>query len=295
MAVQGKVREAKEYKKSTGFFEAEVLCINPDREELEKLLGVTLEKDPEYLGTKEEEVELADGSKKTISIKKLDVVFWLRDVKTDAKRSVKFFLRDTPKLNRDKTKKQYINTIGTCSWVAKPEELPEWFTTREYRVANQGEENMYNFISKWLGKLDFKDPGSTLTFDWEKLMRGNVRELRDQINSEYSSTITCLCIITTVEKDGEKKDYEQVYNSDFLPGYVMKDIRLKLIDNVWIDKAKAVERKKRSPLQRFVVQAMDSEHGIKDYFTLGELQEYDPTKNVVAADVSHIREDDASY
>ena len=39
MAVQGKVREPKEWKKSTGFFEAEVLCINPDREKLESLLG----------------------------------------------------------------------------------------------------------------------------------------------------------------------------------------------------------------------------------------------------------------
>lgn len=295
MAVQGKVREQKEWKKSTGFFEAEVLCVNPDREKLESILGVTLEKDPEYLGTKEEEVELADGSKKTISITKLDLVFWLRDVKTDAKKSVKFFLRDIPKLNKDKTKKQYINNIGTLSWADKPENLPDWFKERDYTVAHQGEENMYNFVTKWLGKVDFKDPDSTIAFDWAKLMKGNVRELSEQINGEYVSTVTCLSIISTVEKDGEKKEYEQVYNGNFLPGYVIKDIRMKNMDSVFIEKAKATEKKKRSSLQRFVLEVMDQEYGIKEYFVLGELRDYDSTQNVAAGTAAHIRDDDASY
>jgi hypothetical protein len=299
MAVSGKVREQKEWKKSTGFFEGEVLCINPDREKLEQLLGVTLEKDPEYLGTKTEEVELPDGSKKNQTYTKLDVVIWLRDVKTDAKRSVKFFLKDLPKLNKEKTKTQYINSIGVVSWADKPENLPEWFTAREYRPAHQGEEDLYNFITSWLAKVDFKDAESLISFDWAKLMKGNTKEIAENMNGPYAGTVVCLCLISTTEKevDGvkEKKEYEQVYNRDFLPGYIMKDVRLRTINDDFIAKAKATEKKKKSRLQKFVLQVTDKEWGIKDYFTLGELKEYDPKDNVAASSTAHINEGDATY
>lgn len=294
-SVAGKVREQKEWKKSTGFFEAEVLCINPDREKLESLLGVTLEKDPEYLGTKEEEIELEDGSKKTISYKKLDVVVWLRDIKTDNKKSVKFYLKDIPKINKEKTKKQYINSIGVLSWADKVENLPDWFSAREYRPAHQGEEELYQFVTNWLSKVDFKDAESVISFDWDKLMKGNVREIAENINGTYSENVVCLSLISTTEKDGEKKEYEQVYNRSFLPGYIMKEIRLKVIDTLFITRAKATEKNKRSKLQKFVLQVTDSEYGIKEYFTLGELKEYDPTDNVAAGDTSHIKDNDASY
>lgn len=296
MSVTGKVREQKEWKKSTGFFETEVLCINPDREKLEQLLGVTLEKDPEYLGTGEEEVELADGSKKKIPYTKLDLVFWLRDVKSDAKRSVRFYLRDLPKVNQGKTKTQYINNIGTLSWADVPDNLPEWFKERPFRVAHQGEEDLYAFVSCWLGKVDFKDPEASLDFDWVKLMKGNVKELTEQINSDYSSTVVCLSIITSSDKSGEKKEYEQIYNREFLPGYIIKDIRLKnLPDDVFIERATATEKKKRSRLQRFILSVKDAEYGIKDYFTLGELKEYDPADNIVATDTTHIKDGNISY
>ncbi len=74
----------------------------------------------------------------------------------------------------------------------------------------------------------------------------------------------------------------------------MKQVRLKKVDADFITKAKATERKKRSLLQRFVLGVKDSQFGIKDYFTLGELEEYDPAKNPVAGD-KVLAEDDTSY
>ena len=296
MSVTGKVREVKEWKKSTGFFEAEVLCFNPDREKLEQLLGVTLDKDPEYLGQASEEVELADGSKKTIPYTRLDIVVWVKDVKTDAKRSIRFYLRDLPKIKQDKTKAQYINNIGTLSWADKDENLPDWFKQRPFRKAHQGEENLYAFVTNWLGKVDFKDPDASLDFDWSRLMKGNVTELNQQINSDYAQTITCLCLISVNDKSGEKKEYEQVYNEGFMPGYCMKEVRLKtLSDDEYVKKAIATEKKKRSKLQRFMIDIFEPEHGIKDYFTTGELKEYDPKDNIVATDTTHIKEGNISY
>jgi hypothetical protein len=294
MAVSGKVREPQDWKKSTGFFEAEVLCINPDREKLEKILNTSLDKDPEYLSSEEE--EQANGMKKLIT--KLSVVFWVKDVKSNEVKSVRFFLKDAEKINRDKTKKQYINSIGSLSWADSPENLPDWFKVRAFRVAHDGEEELYNFIVNWLGKVDYKDTESSISFDWSKLMKGNVKELSEQINGEYCTTVVCLKVIRSVVKDEETKEYEQIYNRDFLPGYIMREIRLqgdKLGTDAYIERAKATEKKKRSKLQRFMLQATDSEHGIKDYFYRGESKEYDPADNVAVGDTTHIKDGDASY
>lgn len=300
--VQGKVREQKEYIKKTGFFEGEVVAINPDREKLESLLGVDLEKDPEYLGSKEVEVKMKNeaGEEEVIKkeVTKCDVVIWVRDVETDEKRSIRFYLQNIPKINKDKNKKQFINNLGTLSWADKKENLEAWFTKRgedTYRQAFQGEDELYRFLTVWLGKMDFKDANSLLSFDWNKFMKGNVKELIEQIGGVYSQTVVCLNLISVYEKDGETKEAEQVYNRDFLPGYIMKEIKMKNIDSIFLSKAQATEKKKRSKLQKFVIGVKDEEWGIKDYYTLGVLKEYDSADNVVTSDISHIKDGDTTF
>lgn len=284
MPVGGKVREAREYKKSTGFFEAEVVAVNPDREALSALLGTELEKDPEYLS------ENPEDHKKTLMLR-----FWLRDVKSKEIKNVAFFLKDKVSMNRDKTKTEYLNNIGALSWAATESDLQAWFTARSYRPAHEGEKNLYAFMTAWLNKLDWKDAEATLSFTWDQLMRGNVREIRDCIGSPYGETVVCLSTIKTVTKDGDTKEYENIYNQDFMPGYLMREIRLKQLNTAFIEKAKATERKKRNKLQKFVLQVVDSEHGIKDFYTLAEATEYDPTQNVASGTATHINNDDTSY
>jgi hypothetical protein len=58
---------------------------------------------------------------------------------------VSFFLEDKERQNKDETKKQYINSVGNCSWAADPNDLPDWFKARDYRVAKIGEEELYEF------------------------------------------------------------------------------------------------------------------------------------------------------
>ena len=282
MSIKGKAREQKEFVKKTGFFEGEVIAINPDREKLEKILSTTLEKDPEYLGKDE------NGKAK------VNIVAWIKDLKTGELRNIRFFLKDVERENKDKTKKQYINDVGMTTWADDPKNLADWFTSRSYRVAHEGEEELYNFAVTWLNKLDTRDAETVLAFDWSKLIKGNVKEIADQINGEYSGTMCCLVTMRTADKDGQPMEYEQVYNKEFLPGYAMKQIRLRKIDESFIEGARSTERNKRSKLQKFVLNVTDPSYGIKDYFTLGELVPYDASKNITAGS-SPIAEEDASY
>lgn len=289
-AVQGPKRELKEFNKKTGFFEAQVVCFNPDRETLEKMLGVEIEKDPEYLST--------DDKGNT----KLNIVVWLKDVKTGDLHNVRFFLKDvirenTVKDGEDKPKKkQYINDVGLATWADKEVNLPDWFKDRDYRLAHEGEEELYNFASNWLSEVDLRKPEAKLSFDWKKLMKGSVREIAEQSGGGYDKNIVCLSVVRTVSKDGEIKEYGQVYNREFLPEFVMKQIRMRtLSDEEFLDTALNTDKKKRSRFQKFFINVKDPKFGCKDYYTLRELEDYDPTKNVAASDKTSISEGDTSY
>lgn len=289
-AVQGPKRELKEFTKKTGFFEGQVVCFNPDREALEKLLGTQIEKDPEYLSTDE------DGNTK------LRVSVWIKNVDGGEMRNVNFFLRNVVRENsvkegENKTKKtQFINEVGTTTWADEEDNLPDWFKERPYRPAREGEEEFYNFMTNWLSELDLRKPDARLSFDWKKLMKGNLKEVSEQIQGEYAKNIVCLVCIRAVTKDGEVKEYEQIYNRGFLPGFVMKQIRSRTIsDAELIENARLTDKKKRSMLQKFVLNITDSKFGIKDHYTLRELQDYDPSKNVAASDKTNIPDNDTSY
>lgn len=291
MAVQGSVREPMESSKDVGFFQGKVVAVNPDREKLEELLGIKLEKDPEYLGEDDE------------GITKFTVSFWLQDTDSKKYKNVKFFLKDAPRVTgptekdpEKKKKKQYINDVGITTWADKEENLQEWFTKRDYRVAYIGEEELYKFLRDWLGRLDTSKPKNTLSLDFKKLMRGNVREITEQMGGDYEVPVTCLSVIQTVEKDGEKVEYEKIYNREFLPGYCIKDIKLKKLDKAFIENAQKLEGKKRNRLQKFVLSVTDPEFGCRDYFILGPLEQYDPTKNTASpANDATIVADDTSY
>ena len=274
-----------EYKKSVGLFEAKVIAINPDIEEYKEVLGMELKEDSkavDYLGKSQ------DGN----TTLRLDV--WLEEVKNSEKFKVTFFLENKEKENKDQTKKQYINSIGSCSWAADPNDLPEWFAKRDYRVAFVGEEDLYNFLRTWLGNLDYRDAETTLELDWKKMMKGNVKDLKEQIDGEWCTNIVALATIKTVIKDEETREYQGVYNRAFLPAYAIKSFRL-----VDFNKSDVIDglRKKKSkdlkPHERFVL-TVTGEYGCKDFFILKDLKEYNADDNLVASDKA-ISEDGADY
>jgi hypothetical protein len=273
------------FSKKVGLFEAKVIAINPTIEEFKDKLGIELKEDSkaiEYLGMSQ------DGNKTV----RIDV--WLEEVKNKDKFKVAFFLENKERENKDGTKKQYINTVGSCSWADDENNLPKWFTDREVRVAYVGEEDLYNFMRTWLGDLDYRDAETTLQLDWSKLMKGNVKDLRDQINGEWCTNIVALATVKTVEKDGELKEYQGVYNKAFLPAYTLKQFRL--IDFSSSNTLKQLREKKSKdlkPHERFVLN-ITGEYGCKEFYTFKDIADYNADDNLVASD-KVLEEDDSDF
>lgn len=274
-----------DFKKSVGLFEAKVIAVNPDIEEYKEVLGMELKEDSkaiEYLGKSQ------DGN---ITLR-IDV--WLEDVKSSDKFKATFFLEDKEKENKDQTKKQYINAVGICSWADDPNNLPKWFSGREYRVAYVGEEEFYGFMRTWLGDLDYRDAETTLQLDWNKLMRGNVRDVKSQIDGEWCTNVVALATIKTVVKDDESKEYQSIYTKGFLPAYSIKQFRLVDYTNDRIlSGLRGRASKDLKPHERFVIN-VTGEYGCRDYFKLKDLEEYNSGDNLVASDKT-ISEDGADY
>ena len=272
--------------KKVGLFEANVIAINPTNEEYKDVLGIELGEDSKatnYLG------ETKDGN----TYLRVDV--WLQEVKKKENFKVSFFLEDRERENRDQTKKQYINSVGMTSWADDENNLFDWFKeNREYRVAFIGEEDLYDFLRTWLGQLDYRHADTTLTLDWPKLMRGNVKDLKDQVDGEWCNTIVAMATVVTKERDGETVEYQGVYNKAFLSGYTMRQFRLvDYTDAKIVNQLKARKPRELRPHERFVVK-VTGEYGCKDYYQLKEVEDYNPENNLVASD-NYISEDGDDY
>jgi hypothetical protein len=276
-----------EFTKKVGLFEANVIAINPTLEQFKSVLGMEIKEDSKA-------VEYLSESKDGNTVLRVD--FWLEDVKNaENKFKVSFFLEDKERSNKDGSKQQYINNVGTCSWAADVNDLPEWFSNRDYRVANIGEEDLYNFMRTWLGELDYRVATTTLQLEWKKLMKGNVKDLKDQINGEWCSSIVAMATVITKEKEGEIKEYQGIYNKAFLSGYSLKNFRLVDYSNKQV--LKGLEGKKSKdlkPHERFVIN-LNGEYGCKDYFIFKDLEEYNPGDNLVSSDAAMSSEDDGDY
>jgi hypothetical protein len=272
------------FAKKVGIFEAKVIAINPTIEQYKSILGMELKDDSkaaEYLNER-------DGN--TV----LRVDFWLEDVKNGDKFKVNFFLENKERTNKDETKHQYINNVGSCSWASDVDDLPEWFSARDYRVAYVGEEDFYNFVRTWLCELDYRSDDTTLQIDWKKLMKGNVRDLKDQIDGDYCGNVGALATIITKEKDGEVKEYQGIYNKSFVPAYALKNFKLVDYSNSKVIEGLASKKSKDlKPHERFVLN-VTGEYGCKDYYTFKEITDYNPDDNLVSSDAA-ISEEDSDY
>jgi hypothetical protein len=282
---QSPVFEDKEFAKKVGLFEAKVIAVNPTTEEYADVLGRQLKEDSkatEYLGTSK------DGNAR------LRLDFWLEEVKSKEKFKLTFFIENKEKENKDQTKKQYINNIGRCTWADSPNNLPTWFQERENRVSFVGEEDLYNFLRSWLSNIDFSSKKSTLQVEFNKLIKGNVKELKEQINGEWATNIVALATINTKETDDGVKEFQNIYNKAFLPPYSIKAFRLLDYNAAGtISGLRQKASKDLKPHERFVLNVV-GEYGCKDFFTFKELKEYSSEDNLVASD-KVIAEDDSDF
>jgi len=300
MAIGGNARA--EFPKKVGLFEGKVLAINPNREQYESLTGFTVDEESkqfDYLG------EDKDTGVPTIRLN-----FLVEDVVSKQLFPINFFLKKKVRENKDKTKLQFINSVGLCTWAVCAEDVQPSFTKfeRTFREAYEGEEELFKFLRSWLSNINFFDAKADLTIDMNKDFNGNVRELTDQIKGSNATTVLCMATIRTVAKDGEDdKEFQNVYNRDFLPGNRIKNFRLTKYTEEYIlgliekkkankthnDGVKASGEGKAKYLkdyEEYALTASDSEHGIKDFYSFDMLKVYDASENPVASDNAFVSE-----
>ena len=125
-------------------------------------------------------------------------------------------------------------------------------------------------------------------------MKGNAKDLKDQIDGEWSTHVVALATAKTVIKDEETKEYQGVYNKAFLPAYSIKQFRLIDFSNPEIVSGlRSKKSKDLKPHERFVLN-VTGEYGCKDFYVLKDIKDYNPEDNFAASDKA-IADDDSSY
>ncbi len=264
----------------SGLFEGKVVMVNPTGKQLREWRGWEEKEDskePEYLGE--------DKDKNT----RITIEFCVEDVMDSSKKfSLRFNITDKKVTSEKSGKNQYVSATGMSSWVVDTKDLPEWFTTFknknkevvaecDYRKAYQGEANLYEFFRSWL-KVDWFSPTTSVLLDMKKLFRGNVDEIRSLITAEGDENLTqSVVMLATVyiKDEEEKKMYQNITTQAFMPGWKMKVARVCMSTNSW-DGDKVTKR--------FKDQITDSEHGVKEAYVWGLLEEFDEEKCFQASD-----------
>lgn len=310
MAVKGRQKEQKEFtnKQFVGFTSVKVVAVNPNREELNKILGKEDTPDDKpitYLGTDQEGND------------RMRMLFVLRDDKNDHTFFHSFNLTNKVRKNKEGDKCQIVNSTCSTSWapfikaldkkgkVILDEDGKETYTTnvdesliqswfanftnkekevlgpKKWRPALSGEEELVTLLRSWLGRLDYMDIETEVFVDTAKLFKENFKELRELISLDEEGNFTAggldtefvvLLGVRTDEEDATKK-YQQVWSKAFLPAGFIKYINNGM--KFPTDYSKKIFKKFKDDVE--------GEYGFNGYTELVPLKEYDETKDIAGS------------
>jgi hypothetical protein len=310
MNIQEK-EEAVAKKLYVGYGVAEIVAINPDRDELCDLLGVTDPesmakfKEPEYI--KEDE----DGN----SISKIQI--YVKSVKTGEVNSILFQLTDKERISKDGTKTMYINQLGDTQYASNTDNwnreenpgglfssfkaftqitwlLPDGSTSdrwkpgatvhaekviqsKEYRKGVEGEDNLYALING-IFNLDKYNTSVSIILDTKKLFKGNFKQLNENL---LGKKVVC-CYAVRTKEDGT--EVQTISNKFFINALSFNQlVNYNLTPGkVEILRDKATDKKKLTPIETFFNNTTDPSNGIKHFYNPVQLEEYDPSKNFLS-------------
>jgi hypothetical protein len=224
------------------------------------------------------------------------VAVTLREIKSQKWYPLSYYLEDKVRMSKDGKKTQYINSLGWTTWADKKENLSEKFSANAYHEAKVGEADLVAFIEAWLN-IDRNQPVD-LTLDWKALMKGSVAELKyfQKTDLPRKEGILGMATVRVVEKEGEIKEYSQVYGR-VLAGFNMRFFRTAVtgeaITNLR-ERKETASATKKGYLKSYEEFILDITDFCKDIYYLGELKEYTVSDSMVATD-QVLSEEDANY
>jgi len=313
--IGGKRKEKKEFEgfqKYIGFFRGHVAAINPDRDQLNKLLGKESkadDKDIDYTGEKED-------------VRTAKITFWLSvDGHDGLFIPHTITLKDEPWRNNTGDKIQLVNQTGDSQWVEADEDneystdevfdsflnfvnIKDWtlpsgdivenwqkgakpnekenLGEKQHRIAIVGESELLDFMKVWLADLDLRDPSANLLLDTNKLFGGNFKELQSLIGNEFSVRsnkgdevpigFTALAYVRTDSEDSEKQ-YQKVFRKFLPPNFI------KYINN----NCKMPDNYSKDIWEKFMKE-VDGKYGPDGHFVLEPLKEYNQDDDFYASD-----------
>lgn len=234
----GKVNESVEagpIKRYIGVGTVKVLSINPNKSELEKIYGTTLDKEPEYLGTTQVGPE---GNRKEVKQIRIDVIVSAEPEKNegvDMISKVSFYVADAYRMNGNMDKVQIIDKYGRTAWVtieeAKAKAIPMYANgpaniDQDYRPAYVGEAELTEFIKKYLnisepmkyvdGKwidADNKEDALCRLDNIANYFSNNIAELKEIATMQPNNVVKVLFGIKT---NNENKQFQTAFTGMFL-------------------------------------------------------------------------------
>lgn len=278
----GKAVESKEstpIKRYVGIAPVKVLAVNPTKTELEKIYNTTLDKEPEYLGSRE-----VDG--KNVPFVRVDFIIATDESKSSVAMTTKasFFVRKQFMMNSEGTKVKVIDKYARTAWVTQDEfknKLIPTYTNgparidKDYRMLYSGEEELLMFVKNYLGILDVDEyvdgtwrmrnnpEDYTAGFnDIEKWFKGDISEIKSAISMMPDNYIKLLFGVRTTD---EGREYQDVFNRA----------------------SQRFNTRKNTTIERALEDARKRNMYANTYFEICDLREYTPQPTDMTAVVTN--------
>lgn len=309
MAIQGERRP--DIARKVGMFSGAVVAINPTATQIQELFSLEepLEKEPEYVTEKDEEVPDhmgEDGQVVKVGrvVKGCRIDIYVKDQNADdvtgsGITKMSFFLKARPFMKKDLTKSQYINSLGKVAWVDTPDNLPSRFTHTIDKLGNKtdplefhqsimGESDLIEFLDNWLAIQKKKKYELAVTTD--AFFRGDFRELQGLVNSELASLFAGCYTVRAVDDNGGTQFYQSIWKR-ILPAFTLKfftagmvtpeklrdlqerevALRTKIVNKQSINNNEWL-----SNWEKFILEIGDEQGGCKDFYSLDPAHAFDP-------------------
>lgn len=220
----------------TGVAPVNIVCFNPNKEQLEQLYNTKLENAPEYFGETDNNGNKVPYARVTFIVKP-DPDKVGMDVTPI---SIALFIRKEYKFNNDGTKVRVIDEYGNSGWATKEQcqaHAPLLSKTgkplkisQNYRPAYVGEIELTDFIKAFLNipdAFEYVDDTWRLKKDadlsiarfenMDKMFSGDFKEVADAIAYQPDNKVK---VLFGVRKNDEGKMYQSFYKEMFLKNNV---------------------------------------------------------------------------